>query len=389
LAQVILRKNEERRIKDGHFWVFSNEIHKINGSVENGDIIELLDNKGKPLGSGFYNKNSLISLRLFHPSYNGNFGEYASGRIADAYSLRKSLYPHRNSFRLIFSESDYLPGLIIDKYNNTYVMQVYSAGMEKYIDDIVNVLKNLLNAQTIFTHNEPYFRKLEGLPEEFKIYFGEIIEEVINDGNLKYRINFSETQKTGFFFDQCDNREFIEKLVKDKTVLDAFCNSGGFGMHAAYAGAKSVTFIDASESEINNAKINYELNNLTTEKEFVKADVFDFLENCINTGKKFDIVMLDPPAFAKSRKSLPSAIKGYIKLNRLALHIVNENGFLVTSSCSYHLKEYDFIEAINSAASKTGRKIQQIYFNGASLDHPQIPAMEETSYLKFAVFKVD
>ncbi|RPI19603.1 MAG: class I SAM-dependent rRNA methyltransferase [Ignavibacteriae bacterium] len=388
MAQVFLRKNEERRIKNGHLWVFSNEFGKITGNAENGDIVELFESNGNPLGSGFYNKNSLIGVRLFHPSFNGDFGEYASERIAGAYSLRKALYPNRNSFRLVFSESDYLPGLIIDKFNDSYVLQVYSAGMEKNIDAIVNVLKNLMNAQTIFTHNESYFRKLEGLSDEDKVYFGGIKEEIIDDGKLKYRINFNETQKTGFFFDQCDNREFIEKLVKDKSVLDAFCNSGGFGMHAAHAGAGQVTFVDASDAEINNVKINYELNNLTAEKEFIKADVFDFLEKSISENKKFDVVMLDPPAFAKSRKSLPSAIKGYIKLNRLALEIVNENGFLVTSSCSYHLKENDFTEAVSLAAAKSGRKIQQIYFNGASLDHPRIPAMEETSYLKFAIFKI-
>lgn len=388
MAQVILKKNEERRIKNGHLWVFSNEIQKINGPAENGDIIELLDHNSISLGSGFYNKNSLISVRLFHPSFNGNFAEYASERITEAYSLRKSLYPNRNSYRLAFSESDYLPGLIIDKYNNTYVMQVYSIGMEKNIDCIVNILKNSMNAQTVFTHNEPYFRKLEGLPEEDKLYFGSIKEEFIEDGKIKYRINFAETQKTGFFFDQCDNREFIEKIVRDKAVLDAFCNSGGFGLHAAKAGAKSIDFVDASETEINNAKFNYELNELTNEKEFIKADIFDFLENCINIGRKFDVIMLDPPAFAKSRKSIPSAIKGYIKLNRLAMDIVEQNGFLVTSSCSHHLNQEAFIEAVNSSAAKAGKKIQLIYYNGASLDHPRIPSMEETSYLKFSVFKV-
>ncbi|MGH2574323.1 MAG: class I SAM-dependent rRNA methyltransferase, partial [Ignavibacteria bacterium] len=190
------------------------------------------------------------------------------------------------------------------------------------------------------------------------------------------------------YFDQCDNREFIEKFVKGKSVLDAFCNSGGFGMHAAYAGASSVTFVDSSETGIQNARSNFVMNGLKTSSEFITDDVFSFLESCAGQNRKFDVVILDPPAFAKSRKSLPSAIKGYVKLNKLALKIVSENGFLATSSCSHHLKQDEFINAVNSSSVKSNRKIQLLHFNTASLDHPQLPAMEETSYLKFAVFRV-
>jgi 23S rRNA (cytosine1962-C5)-methyltransferase len=298
-----------------------------------------------------------------------------------AYSLRKSVYQARDSFRLVFSESDFLPGLIIDKYNNTYVLQVNSFGMEKQIEIIVRKLKDLFNAENIFTSNDPHFRKLEGLPEEDFVYCGERREEIIDDGKVKYKINFDESQKTGFFFDQQDNREFIEKIVKGKTVLDAFCNAGGFGFHAMYAGAESVTFVDSSQNAINSVNENYTLNDFKIPYEAVKTDVFDYLEQCLKEDKKFDVVILDPPSFAKSRKSLTAALKKYSQMNRLGEQCVNSGGFLVTSSCSYHVKEKDFIESVNP-------QLQMIYFNGASLDHPRLPAMEETSYLKFGVFGV-
>ncbi|MCI0449495.1 MAG: class I SAM-dependent rRNA methyltransferase, partial [Chlorobi bacterium] len=345
MAKLFLKKNEDKRIRRGHLWVFSNEVLKIEGEAENGDVVSLCDAKGSELGKGFYNKNSLITLRLLNKSFNGDFYSYSKQMILNALNTRKIFYPKRNSYRLIFSESDFMPGLIIDKYNDSYVLQVYSYGMEKNIGSLENVLINELKAKNIFTKNEPYFRKLEGLPEKDKTYIGEISSELIDDGKIKYKIDFSKSQKTGFYLDQSDNREFIERIVSGKSVLDAFCNSGGFGLHAAYSGAESVTFIDSSETEIENAKSNFELNSFKTQAEFITVDVFNYLEKCIKENKKFDVVIIDPPAFAKSRKSIPTAIKGYVKLNRLALSIVNEGGFLASSSCSHHVKHADFIEA--------------------------------------------
>jgi 23S rRNA (cytosine1962-C5)-methyltransferase len=260
--------------------------------------------------------------------------------------------------------------------------------MQKNIYAVVDVLKNEFNAENIFSRNEPYFRKLEGLSEEDDIYFGSVGEEIIDEGDMKYKIDFTNSQKTGFYFDQSDNRKFTEKIVEGKSVLDAFCSSGGFGLHAAKAGASSVTFVDSSKTEIENVKYNYTLNNLKNESEFIESDVFDYLDSCNSLNKKFDVVILDPPAFAKSRKSIPTAIKGYVKLNKLALTIVKEGGYLVTSSCSHHIKQNDFIEAVTSASAKAGKAIQLIHLAGASLDHPRLPSMEETSYLKFAVFRV-
>lgn len=387
MSKVFLKKNEDRRIRAGHLWVFSNEIAKADAGIESGDIVTVYDAGGQVLGKGFYNKNSLISVRLLGKSFNGDLDKYINDSVYQALKLRKTFYPDRNSFRLVFSESDFLPGLIIDKYNDTFVLQVYCLGIEKSIDSVIKVLKDM-GAKNIFTSNESYFRKLEGLPEEDNIYFGEKVKESIDDGAVKYFIDFENSQKTGFFFDQCDNRKFIEKITQGKNVLDAFCNSGGFGLHAAKAGAGFVTFVDSSKTEIENAKRNFKLNEFTSESEFVEADIFTYLERCVDANRKFDVVMVDPPAFAKSRKSIPTALKGYIKLNRLALSCVGLNGYLVSSSCSHHITEQDFLECINSAAAKAGKQIQLVHLNGASIDHPVLPSMKETEYLKFAVFRV-
>ena len=388
-AQVHLKKNEERRIKTGHLWIFSNEILDIAGEPGNGDLVEIYDSKNSFVGTGFYNRNSLIAVRILSDGKIEDLRELFRIRLNNAFNLRKSFYPQRNSFRLVFSESDFLPGLIIDKYNDTYVLQVYSYGMDKNIEIITEILREAYAAENIFTKNEEYFRNLEGLPAENTVFLGEIGKEIINDGSVNYEINFDKAHKTGFYFDQSDNRFFIEKFVTGKSVLDAFCYSGGFGLHAGKAGASSVAFVDSSSTELENARKNFSLNELTIRSEFIVSDVFDYFEKCIEEKIKFDVVMIDPPAFAKNRKSIHVAKKGYERLNRLALQTVNQNGFIITSSCSYHISEAEFLQIINQAASRTGKKIRQVYLNGASLDHPKLPAMPETGYLKFGVFFVE
>lgn len=395
MQNISLKKNEEHRIKQGHLWVFSNEVKSDERSVEseesrvqNGDIVQIYDSRNNFIASGFYNANSLIAVRILSNEKEFDLSKLLAERLTAAYNFRKTIYPNKNSFRMVFSESDFLPGLIIDKYNNTFVLQVYSFGMEKNIDLITAILKEQLSAENIFTKNEEHFRKLEGLPVEDKIYFGKMSEEIISDGFVKYKINFTSSHKTGFYFDQCDNREFAGKFCKDKSVLDCFCNSGGFGLHASFNGAKSVTFVDSSKQEIENAKINFELNGFNSDVEFIDSDVFDYLEKCIAQKKKYDVVIIDPPAFAKNKKSLPAAVKGYEKLNRLAMEVTANGGLLFTSSCSHHLKEEIFLDILRNSALKAGKKVQMFYFNNASLDHPVLPAMEETVYLKFAALRI-
>jgi 23S rRNA (cytosine1962-C5)-methyltransferase len=388
IPKIFLKQNEERRIKSGHLWIFSNEILDTEGDPVNGDLVEVFDSKEAFIGCGFFNKNSLISVRMVDHNRVEDFYSLAKERILNALALRREIYPNRNSFRLLFSESDYMPGLIIDKYNNTYVLQIYSFGMQENIGAVVKILQEELGAKNIFSKNEVNFRQLEGLPLEDEIYLGSINGESINDGAVEYYVDFTSGQKTGFYFDQNDNRFFIENFSKNKTVLDAFCNAGGFGLHAARAGANSVTFIDSSNTEIERAKVNFSLNNFVAQGEFINIDVFIYLESCVVKNKKFDLVIIDPPAFAKNKRSLPAAKKGYEKLNKLAMQIVEPGGYLAASSCSYHLSEEEFISIMINASTKAGRGIQLLHFSGASKDHPELPAMKETSYLKFAVVRL-
>ncbi len=388
MKKIFLKKNEERRILNGHLWVFSNEIFKIEGEPETGDIVEIYDSKNNLLGSGFFNKNSLIAIRILSPNLVNDLESLLRERMKSAHDLRKTFYLSREAFRMVFSESDFLPGLIIDKYNKTFVLQIYSAGMEKNVELISKILKEDFDAENIFTKHESYFRKLEGLSEENATFLGNTDKEIISDGCLKFEIDFAQGQKTGFYFDQSDNRFFVEKISSGKTVLDAYCNSGGFGLHALRAGASQVTFVDSSANEIEKVKKNIELNKISSKTEYVVYDVFDFLEREVTTDHKYDIVFVDPPAFAKSKKTLKTAEKGYEKLNRLALQTLNDGGYLVTSSCSFHLKKDDFFSVIAKAALKANKTLQLLHFNEASLDHPKLPAMEETSYLKFAVFRI-
>ncbi|HVO75668.1 MAG TPA: class I SAM-dependent rRNA methyltransferase [Ignavibacteriaceae bacterium] len=388
MKKIFIKKNEEIRIKSGHLWIFSNEIEKTEDNLENGDIAYVYDFKNNFLGTGFYNKNSLISVRIFSKEQVDDFPQFIREKILKAFNLRTLFYPDRKSFRVAFSESDFLPGLIIDKYNSTYVLQVNSFGFDRNVKDVVGILKEDLHAENIFTKNDFHFRKIEGLPESDEVYLGNKAEEIISDGSIEYGIDFNKGQKTGFFFDQNDNRFFIERIAGGKKVLDAFCNSGGFGLHAAKAGAASVDFLDSSSYEIESAKKNFELNKFDIPSNFIKEDVFDFLEKNIQRDNKYDLIILDPPAFAKSRKNLQTAKKGYERLNKLALLNLNPNGFLVSSSCSHHIKDDEFIRILNTASVKCGKRVQLIHFNNASLDHPRLPAMEETNYLKFAVLNV-
>lgn len=387
-GEIKLNKFEERRLHSGHQWVFSNEISEITGTPETGDIVNIFSAGGAFIASGFYNKNSLIACRVISYTPIKDLKELFSTKLHAAFNLRTSCYPHRNSFRMVFSESDFLPGLIIDKYNNTFVLQVNSAGTDKHLEIIASLLVSEFNAECVITKNESYFRSLEGLDENDRLLFGSPTPQIIDDGIVKYEIDFTEGQKTGFYFDQCDNREFASKFTARTTVLDGFCNSGGFGLHALLNGASKVDFVDSSAVEIEKVKQNIELNKISTVCGLFVRDVADFLNEKAKAGYKYGVVMVDPPAFAKQKKNLNQAKQGYLRLNKLALRCVENNGFLVTSSCSYHLPQKEFLEIVNDAAIKEGCSLQLIKYNGASLDHPSIPAMQETTYLKFAVFKV-
>ena len=383
--QIILKRNEEHRITAGHQWVFSNEIASLRGTPEMGEVVELLRHDQKFIGIGFYHPHSLIAFRFLTAEQEEIGFGFFERRIQQALALRQRLYPGAETFRLVHGESDFLPGLIIDKYNEYVSLQILSAGMDKHTGIICDVLETIFHPKAIVARNDVAIRTLEELPLEKKVLRGNSGITIIDEG-VKFEVDVLNGQKTGFFLDQRENRKAIHRYAMGGAVLDCFCNEGGFAMHAASAKAASVHGVDISESVIAKAKVNARLNSAGVE--FEVGDVSDTLKLLGEKNKKFDLVILDPPSFTKSKKNIPAALRGYKDLNAAAMRLINSGGFLVTASCSHHITEDGFLSAIEQAAIKAKRDVQLLEFTGAAPDHPVIPAMPETKYLKFAIFAV-
>ncbi|MEK7670436.1 MAG: class I SAM-dependent rRNA methyltransferase [Bacteroidota bacterium] len=385
--QIILKKNEEHRILAGHQWVFSNEIATTRGNPETGDLVELLNHHNKVLGVGFFNRNSLISFRLLSVDHEEIGFEFFEKRIRRALQLRRTLFPNSETFRLVNGESDFLPGLIIDKYNEYLCLQVLSFGMDKRLTLICDVLESLFHPRALVERNDSALRGLEQLPERSGVLRGTLDETIIDEHGLKYKVDLLNGQKTGFFLDQRENRVNVRRYSKGARVLDCFCYEGGFSLNAGYAKASHVDGVDQSATAIARAKTNAHINELTNVS-FSQADAFEYLQERVGEQKRYEVVILDPPSFARSKKHVTTALKGYREINTLSLKLVEAGGFLVSASCSHHITEESFLESIESAARKSRRNIQLVEFAGASPDHPVIPSMPETRYLKFAVFAV-
>jgi 23S rRNA (cytosine1962-C5)-methyltransferase len=383
--QIVLKKNEEHRITAGHQWVFSNEIASLRGIPETGEVVELLRHDQKFLGLGFYHPHSLIAFRYLTPEQEEIGFSFFETRIKQAFSLRQKLYPGSETFRLVHGESDFLPGLIIDKYNEYISLQILSAGMDKQTETVCDVLESMFHPKAIIARNDVAVRTLEELPLEKKVLRGNAGVTIIYDG-VKFEVDVLNGQKTGFFLDQRENRKAIHRYAAGGSVLDCFCNEGGFALHAASAKAAAVRGLDISESAIAKARVNNRLN--SSEVEFEIGDISEILKMLAEKNKKFDMVILDPPSFTKSKKNIPAALRGYKDINSAALRLINAGGFLVTASCSHHITEDGFLSAIEQAAIKSKRDVQLLEFAGAAPDHPVIPAMPETKYLKFAICAV-
>lgn len=384
--QIILKKNEEHRIVAGHQWVFSNEISSIRGDLKAGEIVELLRHDEKFLGLGFYHPHSLIALRFLTNKQEEISFDFFERRIQQALKLRQTLYPDTETFRLVHGESDFLPGLIIDKYNEFISLQILSAGMESRISLICDVLDSIFHPKAIVARNDAAIRTLEELPLEKKVLRGNPGVTIIDDGGVKFEVDILQGQKTGFFLDQRENRKAIHRYAAGGTVLDCFCNEGGFALHAAAAKAATVQGFDISESAIAKAKVNSRLNNALSDFEI--GDAFETLRQLNEKGKRFDVIILDPPSFTKSKKNIPAALRAYKEINAATLRLIKSGGFLISASCSHHITEDGFLSTVEQAAVKAKRLIQLLEFAGAAPDHPVIPAMPETKYLKFAIFAV-
>ena len=383
---VTLRKNEDKRILNGHLWAFSNEILDIKGEPQAGDIVELRNHADTLLGIGFYNPHSLIAVRLLTRQEEEINFEFFRKRVESALALRKRVYPNAETFRLVHGESDFLPGLIIDKYNEYVSIQAFSFGMDRRLTLICDVLESILHPKGIIERNETLIRSLENLEQKKGVLRGSVEEVLISEYGIKYSIDLLEGQKTGFFLDQRENRKAFRRYVKGMTVLDCFCNDGGFSLNAAYAEASEVTGVDISESAVQRSGNNARLNNLNAR--FTEADAFEFLKNACTKNQKFDVINLDPPSFAKSKKTVRKAIRGYEEIHSYAMQLLKPDGILATASCSHHITEETFLDIVNDCARSKGRNVNLLEWRGAAPDHPVLPAMPETRYLKFGIFRI-
>lgn len=395
--KVLITKKQEKSVLLGHPWIYNDEIISKD-EIEDGEIVDVVNDKDKYLGSGFYNSKSKITIRLISRNANDTFdSNFFRRRIRYAIDYRLTVMEDNlNAFRVIFGEADELPGLTVDKYNDILVVQILSLGIEKRKDMILNLLyeemKKDFDIKGIYIRNDVDIREKEGL-SEYKGWFdlGEKIpsetKTVIVENDIKYIVDFENGQKTGFFLDQKYNRKAIRKIAKNRTVLDCCTHTGSFAMNAYLGGAKKVVALDISEKAIMDSKENFKLNNMDIETEC--SDVFDFLKELSEKkNKEFDFIILDPPAFTKSRKTVKNALKGYYEINYLALKSLKRGGYFATASCSHFATSTLFLEQIKKASIALGLRLKEVEFREASYDHPVLLGVEETRYLKFYIFQV-
>ncbi len=393
-AAVILKKGQGRTIKAGGAWIYDNEIDRIEGSYENGDIVKVLDFDGFPMGQGFLNMNSTIAVRMLSRRKDAVIDDiFFKERVRDAWNYRKEVID-TSSCRVIFGEADFLPGLVIDKFEDVLVVESLSLGIDRWKKVIVDELKEILKEDGIlirgvYERSDAKVRLKEGM-EPSKGFIGEEFDtkvQIIENG-VKYFVDVKDGQKTGFFLDQKNNRAAIHRLCRDKKVLDCFTHTGSFALNAGIAGAKSVLGVDASELAINQARENAAFNNLEETVRFECADVFDLLPKLEEEGEKFDMVILDPPAFTKSRNSIKQAVKGYREINVRGLKLVKNGGYLCTCSCSHFMDPELFAKTIREAATGAHKRLRQVEFKTQGPDHPILWAADSSYYLKFYIFQV-
>jgi 23S rRNA (cytosine1962-C5)-methyltransferase len=389
MKSVFLNRKISNRISDGNPWVYSNEINRIPGEVVPGDMVEVFTHDKKFVGKGYINPKSQITVRLLTRERNENINEdFFLAKIAQAWNYRKK-NGYQENCRLVFGEADFLPGLIVDKFNDYFVIQTLSAGIDLWKPAIVKALNSLFCPKGIYERNDVPVRELEGLPQQkgfLSAAFNPVI--TIKENGLDFNVDLENGQKTGYFLDQRDNRRAIRHIVKDAEVLGVFSYSGSFEIHAARYGAKKVTGIDISETAVQWAAKNALLNNLEQICHFECVNAFDRLKIWSKEKKQYDVVMLDPPAFTKSRETIQQAISGYKEINLRAVKLVKKGGFLVSSSCSQLIQPNLFLQVVCEAAKDAKRKLRQVTFQTQGADHPVIYGVESTSYLKFLIAEV-
>lgn len=391
---VTLKKGEGRTVKAGGLWIYDNEIESILGTFENGDLVTVHDFDGYFLGYGFINTHSRIRIRLMSRKKDQVIdAAFLERRVRNAWEYRKAVCD-TGCCRLLFGEADFLPGLVVDKFSDVLVVESLALGIDRLKFQIVDILKRVLledgiQIRGIYERSDAKVREQEGM-ERFKGFIGEAFDtkvEIVENG-VKYLVDVEDGQKTGFFLDQKYNRLAIQRLCRGKRVLDCFTHTGSFALNAAAAGAKEVLGVDASELGCRQAEENARLNKMEDRVHFECADVFEFLPGLEQQGESFDVVILDPPAFTKSRNSVKNAVKGYREINLRGMRLVKDGGYLATCSCSHYMEPELFAKTLKEAARGAHRQLRQVEFRTQACDHPILWAAEESYYLKFYIFQV-
>ena len=393
-AIVTLKKGEGRALKQGGPWIYDNEVASIVGNFEDGDIVLVHDFDGYPLGRGFINRNSKLIVRMMTRDKDTQVDEaFIRMRVKNAWEYRKKVVD-TSSCRVIFGEADFLPGIVVDKFADVLVVESLALGIDRFKVMIVDILKELMeedgiHIRGVYERSDAKVREQEGM-ERYKGFIGEPFDtkvEIVENG-VRYYVDVKDGQKTGFFLDQKYNRQAVAKLCKGARVLDCFTHTGSFALNAGMAGAAHVTGVDASELGVAQARENAALNGLEDRVEFLCADVFDLLPELEKKGEKYDVVILDPPAFTKSRSSIKKAVRGYREINLRGMKLVKDGGYLATCSCS-HFMDYElFTQTIGQAARNVHKRLRQVEFRTQAPDHPILWGAGDSYYLKFYIFQV-
>ena len=394
-AVVTLKKGGGRTLKQGGPWIYDNEVESIMGDLEDGDIVAVHDFDGYPLGKGFINRNSKLIVRMMSRDRDAQIDEaFIRMRVQNAWEYRKKVMDDISSCRVIFGEADFLPGIVVDKFADVLVVESLAMGIDRFKVMIIDMLKELMekdgiHIRGVYERSDAKVREQEGM-ERYKGFIGEAFDtkvEIVENG-VHYYVDVKDGQKTGFFLDQKYNRRAVAKLCKGARVLDCFTHTGSFALNAGIAGAEYVTGVDASELGVAQARENAELNGLSDRVEFICEDVFDLLPRLEKQGEKYDVVILDPPAFTKSRSSIKKAVKGYREINLRGMKLVKDGGYLATCSCS-HFMDYElFTKTIGQAAQNVHKRLRQVEFRTQAPDHPILWGAGDSYYLKFYIFQV-
>ena len=388
MAKIFLIRNKEFRVDSGHPWLFRSDIERVTGNPAPGDAVDVCALDGRYLGRGFFNPNSQIAIRMLTRWEEPITRSFFERRIRQAWAYRKKV-ADPDSCRVIFAESDFLPGLIVDKFADVLVVQTLSLGMDRMKGTIVSLLEEIIGPRGIYERNDVPVRELEGLPQQtgfLSAPFDPLVE--MKENGIRFLVDVAEGQKTGFFLDQKENRAALAPLVPGMRVLDCFSHTGSFALHAAHYGASHVTGVDISDHAVACARRNAERNGYQDRVAFVEANAFDYLRAASDRKDEFDVVILDPPAFTKTRQAVEGAVRGYKEINLRALKIVKPGGFLISCSCSHHVSQDLFLKTIHDAATDAHRQVRLVEYRSQAKDHPILLASAETQYIKCVILHV-